>query len=203
MALLASPLVNRVSFVPAGLRSGAAFVAALACAGTLAQFTNAPPILIALFASLVVAGMLFLLAAQNPFDADYSTLAELGTHVIDSVVATVGLWAIAKGLPAVGSFVCESLVPWELSVAIFGAFGMSWLSSASKIRAPEVRVGLAIQVGFFWIAPFYGFFHAPWFLAQTIALPCESRPLPQAIIVVFGMAVAAVAGRRAAAWMFV
>ena len=147
--------------------------------------------------------MLFLLAAQNPFDADYSTLAELGTHVIDFVVATVGLWAIAKGLPAVGSFVCELLVPWELSVAIFGAFGMSWLSSASKIRAPEVRVGLAIQVGFFWIAPFYGFFHAPWFLAQTIALPCESRPLPQAIIVVFGMAVAAVAGRRAAAWMFV
>lgn len=59
-----------------------------------------------------------------------------------------------------------------------------------------------IHVTFFWIAPFYGFFHAPWFLAQTVILPCEERPFLQATIVVLGMGVATVAGRRAATWVF-
>lgn len=30
-----------------------------------------------------------------------------------------------------------------------------------------LRISLFIFLAFFWIAPFYGFFHAPWFLAQT------------------------------------
>ena len=194
--------MNRFSFFLAGLRSGATFVIALGSAGLLAQGTSAPPIFIALVASLVAAGIAFVLAAQDPFDSDYSTVGQLSTHLVSFLVGMIGLWGVVNVLPAVGRFVCEPLVPWRFSIAIFGAFGMSWLSGAMRTRIPHARTGLTIHVAFFWIAPFYGFFHAPWFLAQTVAVPCDGRPLPQALIVVLGMAVAAVAGRRAATWMF-
>lgn len=176
-------------------------MAALGCAGLLSQLTGAPLILIALVTSLAAVGAAIVLAAQDPFDSEYSTLSQLGTHLVSFFAAMIGLWGIASVLPAIGHFVCEPLVPWKFSIAIFGAFAMSWLSSAMKIRAPSVRRGLAIHVAFFWIAPFYGFFHAPWFLAQTIIFPCNDRPLPQAIIVVLAMAIATVAARRTAIWM--
>ena len=199
---LASLFVKISSSVLAGLRSGVTFVAALGSAGVLAQFTSAPPIFSALVASLVAAGVAFVLAVQDPFDSDYSTVDQLSTHLVSFLVAMIGLWGVANILPAVDSFVCEPLVPWKFSIAIFGAFGMSWLSGATRIRSPHVRAGLMIHVAFFWIAPFYGFFHAPWFLAQTVAAPCDGRPLAQAIIVVLGMAVATVAGQRSATWTF-
>ena len=194
--------MNQFSSSLAGLGSGATFVAALGTAGLLAQFTSAPPIFSALVASLVAAGVAFVLAAQDPFDSDYSTVDQLSTHLVSFLVAMIGLWGVANILPAVDSFVCEPLVPWRYSIAIFGAFGMSWLSGATRIRIPHVRAGLMIHMSFFWIAPFYGFFHAPWFLAQTVAAPCDGRSLAQAIVVALGMAVATVAGRRSAIWMF-
>lgn len=185
----------------AGLRSGATFVAALGAAGLLAQFTHAPPIFLALIASLVAAGMAFALAAQDPFDVDYTSLSQAGAHVVSFLTALLGLWSIVTMVPATSSFVCEPLVPWQFSIAIFGAFGMSWLSAATRIRIPHDRAGFMIHLAFFWIAPFYGFFHAPWFLAQTVVIPCDDRPWAQAIIVVLGMVVAASAGRRTAIWM--
>jgi len=194
--------VNKFSSFLAGLRSGATFVVALGSAGVLAQLTSAPPIFVALVASLAAAGMAFVAMAQDPFDSDYSTVAQLNTHLVSFLAAVIGLWGVVNILPAIGSFVCEPLVPWKFSIAVFGAFGMSWLSGAIRIRIPHVRTGLVIHVAFFWIAPFYGFFHAPWFLAQTVVVPCDGRPLPQAIIVVLSMAIATVAGQRAATWMF-
>ena len=198
---MASLLMKSISLLSAGLRSGATFAGALSAAGLLAQFTQAPPIFLALVASLVAAGMAFALAAQDPFDADYVSLSQAGAHVVSFVAAVLGLWGLATVVPATTRFVCEPLVPWHVSIAIFGAFGMSWLSAATRIRVPHERVGLMIHLAFFWIAPFYGFFHAPWFLAQTVVLPCDGRPWAQAIIVVLGMVVAASAGLRTATWM--
>ena len=199
---LASLFANGSSSVLLGLRSGATFAGALGCAGLLAHLTSAPPIFNALVASLAAAGIAYVLAAQDPFDSDYSTIGQFGGHLVSFLAAMIGLWSVVTILPAVGIFVCEPLVPWKLSIAIFGAFSMSWLSSGMRIRVPHMRTGLVIHVAFFWIAPFYGFFHAPWFLAQTLIRPCEDRLFLQAIIVVLGMAVAMVAGGRAATWMF-
>jgi hypothetical protein len=199
---VASLFVNGISLLSTGLRSGATFVVALGAAGTLAQFSHAPPIFPALIASLVAAGMAFALGAQDPFDADYASLSQISAHVVSSLAAIAGLLVIVNLVPAVGSFVCEPLVPWQFSIAIFGAFGMSWLSAAAGIQNPNYRAGLMIHLGFFWIAPFYGFFHGPWFLAQTVVLPCDGRPLAQAITIVFGMVLTASAGRRTAIWMF-
>ena len=198
---MASPFVNGIAQFPAGLRSGATFVAALVAAGLLEQFTHAPPIFVALVASLTAAGAAFAWRAQTPFDADYMCLSQAFAHVVSCLTALLGLCGIAVLVPAIGSFVCEPLVPRQFSIAIFGAFGMSWLAAAARLRIPYEWAGLAIHLAFFWIAPFYGFFHAPWFLAQALALPCDDRPLAQAIIVVLGMVAAASAGRRTAIWM--
>ncbi len=197
---MASLFVNSISQLSVGLRSGATFVAALGAAGFLAQFTHAPPIFLALIASLVAAGMAFALA-KEPFDADYTSLSQAGVHVVSFLAALVGLWGIANIVPAAGIFVCEPLVPWQVSIAIFGAFGMSWLSAAARLQIPHDRAGLMIHLAFFWIAPFYGFFHAPWFLAQTVALPCDGRPFAQALVAGVAMAVAAYGGHRTAIWM--
>jgi len=198
---MASLFTNSMSLLSSGLRSGATFVATLGAAGLLTQFTHAPPIFVALVASLVADGIAFVLGAQDPFDADYSGFGQISAHLVSSLAAMVGLWGIVNIVPAVGTFVCEPLVPWQFSIAIFGAFGMSCLSAATRLRTRHDRAGLIIHLAFFWIAPFYGFFHAPWFLAQTLVLPCDGRPLAQAIIVVLAMVVAASAGRRTAMWM--
>ena len=65
-----------------------------AAAGLLAQFTHAPPIFVALVASLVAAGMAFALAAQDPFDSDYSSLSQLGAHVVSFLAAISGFGAL-------------------------------------------------------------------------------------------------------------
>ena len=150
----------------------------------------------------MAAGIAFALAAEEPFDADYTSLSQAGAHVISFLAALLGLWGIVKVVPATSSFVCEPLVPWQFAIAIFGAFGMSWLSAVARLRSPRDRAGLMIQLAFFWIAPFYGFFHAPWFLAQTVALPCDGRPFIQALIVGVAMVVAALGGQGTARWMF-
>ena len=199
---MASLFMKSISLLSAGLRSGATFVAALGAAGLLAQFTHAPPIFLAFIASLVAAGMAFVLAAQDPFDTDYLNLSQAGVHVVSFLAALLGLWGIVKIVPATSSFVCEPLVPWQFSIAIFGAFGMSWLSAAARLRIPHGPAALMIHLAFFWIAPFYGFFHAPWFLAQTVVARCDGRPLMQAFVVGIAMAVAAYGGHRTASWMF-
>jgi hypothetical protein len=193
---------NTYAPLSSGLRSGATFVAALGAAGILAQFTQAPPIFLALAASLVVTGIARVLAAEEPFDANYSSRGQAPTHVVSFVVALLGLWGIVNVVPATRTFVCEPLVPWRLSIAAFGAFSMSWLAEATKIRMSYSHARLMIHLAFFWIAPFYGFFHAPWFLAQAVALPCDGRPLPQALVAGLAMVVAAYGGNRAAGWMF-
>ena len=198
---MASASVTSFSFFLAGLRSGATFVAALGSAGLLAQFAGAPAILIALVATLMAAGMAFVSAARNPFDSDHFTLGQLSTDLMSFLTAMIGLWGVVKILPALGGFVCEPLVPWNFSIAIFGAFVMSWLSAGLRIRKADAWCGVALYMAFFWISPFYGFFRAPWLLAQTVAVPCDGRPVLQALAVVLSMAVATIAGRRVSTWM--
>jgi hypothetical protein len=82
--------VNGFWFVLAALRSGATFVAALGCAGLLAQFSSAPPIFIALVASLVVAGTSFILGTNAPFDSEYFAALHLGTYLVAFLVGMAG-----------------------------------------------------------------------------------------------------------------
>ena len=91
---MASLFLRIISLLSAGLRSGATFVGALGAAGLLAQFTHAPPIFLALVASLVAAGMAFALGAQDPFAADYTSLSQVGVHVVSFLQGYCGLGAL-------------------------------------------------------------------------------------------------------------
>lgn len=192
---------NRIWQLSEGFRCGTTFVVALGSAGLLGQFTPAPPIFLALIASVAVTAMSFASFARDPFDADYLSPSQIGSYFLSFLTALLGIWGLAALVPASSNFVCEPLVPWQLSIALFGAYGMSWLFTSAKLRTAHDWTGLLIHMAFFWIAPFYGFFHPPWFLAQTIAMPCPDRPLAQAIVVALGMLAAAIAGRQTAKWM--
>jgi hypothetical protein len=98
---MASLFMKSISPLSAGLRSGATFVGALGAAGLLAQFTHAPPIFLALVASLVAAGMAFMSVAQDPFDTDHSSFSQINAHLVSFLAAMVGLWGIANIVPDV------------------------------------------------------------------------------------------------------
>jgi hypothetical protein len=70
------------------------------------------------------------------------------------------------------------------------------------LRTPDSPRYWLIPIVLSWIAPFYGFFHAPWFLAQSLAMPCPDRPLVQCVLAAGAMVIAALAGSHIAAWMF-
>jgi hypothetical protein len=143
-----------------------------------------------------------MLHVPAPFEARFSPSVDWWRHGADFGLAAVGLWAVMSALPASRDFLCEPLVPWRISIALFGAFAMNWLTRAVALRAAKERVSLFIFLAFFWIAPFYGFFHAPWFLAQTMASACADRPLAQSLITAAGMVIAAEVGLRLADWLF-
>ncbi len=185
-----------------GAVSAAAFIAAVASVGLLSHFGQPNTLALALVSTLVVAGAVGVLHVPAPFEARFSRRVDWWRHGVDFAVAAIGLWAVVSALPAGHDFLCEPLVPWRISIALFGAFGMNWLARAAALRAPTERVSLFIFLAFFWIAPFYGFFHAPWFLAQTIASSCADRPLIQSLVVAAGMVIAAEAGQRLADWLF-
>ncbi|MBD3773149.1 MAG: hypothetical protein IE921_06170 [Rhodobacteraceae bacterium] len=185
-----------------GAASAIAFVAAVAAVGVIGRFGQLNTLGLALAATLIVAGAVGILRVPAPFEARFSRSVDWGRQGADFAVAAIGLWAVVSVLPASRDFLCEPLVPWRISIALFGAFGMNWLARAVALRAPAERASLLIFLAFFWIAPFYGFFHAPWFLAQTIASPCADRPLDQSLIVAAGMVIAAEGGRRLADWLF-
>jgi hypothetical protein len=118
-----------------------------------------------------------------------------------TLASCLGDLAVFAVFPGIADFLCEPLVPWRISIALFGAFAMSWLATGVALRSFKLA-GLMIHFVFFWIAPFYGFFHAPWFLARTIAVPCAERPFLQAMIAAAGMVLAAHAGHRTGDRMF-
>ena len=185
-----------------GAVSAAAFVAAAATVGILDSFGQSNTLGLALVSTLIVACAVGTLPVPSPFEARFGGSADWWRHGADFAAAAIGLWAVVSVFPASRDYLCEPLVPWHISIALFGAFTMTWLGRAVALRAPTDRFSLLIFLAFFWIGPFYGFFHAPWFLAQTITSPCADRPLVQSIIVVAGMAVTAEEGRRLADWLF-
>lgn len=185
-----------------GAASAIAFLAAVSAVGILDQFGWSNAICLALISTLIAAGALEVLRIPVPLEAHLARLEDWRRHGVDFAVAAIGVWGVGKVFPMGTHFLCEPLVPWRLSIALFGAFSMTWLGQAVAIRAATQHVWLLILLAFFWIAPFYGFFYAPWFLALTIASPCADRPLIQSLIAAVGMLIAAEMGRRLADWLF-
>ncbi len=185
-----------------GAASALAFVAAVIVVGVLQRLGQTNILGLALASTLIVAGAAGVLRISTPLGARFTRLGDGMQHAVDFAVAAIGLRGAVSLFPASRDFLCEPLVPWRFSIAVFGAFAMGWLARAVALRAPEERVSLFILLAFFWIAPFYGFFHASWLLAQSIVASCPGRPPLQSLAVAAGMVIAAEGSRRLADWMF-
>lgn len=183
--------------VMTGLQSGASFGVAISAGTAVARLLAGAPIVPAVVAGAVLAALEWQFKIPSPHD---DIDVNVDSVILWSVSFLAATAALAILTPTGSAFVCEPLVPWKISIAIFGAFASAWLVTTNQFRAKGGRAPL-IRVALCWIAPFYGFFHAPWFLAQTLSMPCPDRPLPQALIAAIVMGATAYVGLRVSAWM--
>ena len=183
-----------------GAASAAAFGAAIGAGAFAASLENSPPIVPALVSSLVLAGIEWKLGIPSPHAE--SNFDNLASWVASLLVAVLLLAVLAYVMPVGSQFICEPLVPWGISIGIFGAFFSAWIVAGMSVRPSDLRRQPIVRLILFWVAPFYGFFHAPWFLAQQLMLPCPGRPVAQVVIVAATMILAVVAGARVGEWMF-
>jgi hypothetical protein len=181
--------------------SAVVFSAAITLAALLSTIEGIAPIIPALAASLLLAGLEWRLALAGPY-ADFEPTAHGLAHpVVAFAVAFLGLSLVKFVLPSAVTFVCEPLVPWGISIGIFGAFSVAWMVAALRVRG-RADLQPLVHVAFSWIAPFYGFFYSPWFVAQTLILDCSGRPVVQSLLVGAAMILADIAGAWVAACMF-
>ena len=97
-------------------------------------------------------------------------------------------------------FYCAPEVPWRLNVAVFGGFTLGLLDMMFRRHGQVSALSPLVYLGFFWIAPWYGFFQAPALLAQAIFYPCEGRSLTIIVVSVIMMAASQLSGLWLAAW---
>lgn len=193
--------------IPQYIRDGASsaltYCLAIASAALLVSSQqDLPPILPALLASLLLAGVEWGFQRPSPHAIVEPTRGNLASWLVDFLLASIVLLVLARIMPRGAQFACEPLVPWGISIAIFGAFFSAWIAAAMNVRASDRRYQPLVRLMLFWIAPFYGFFHAPWFLAQSLAVPCPNRSLVQVVIAALALLISAAIGARVGAWMF-
>ena len=194
------PLTIR-DFIAAASLSGTAFAASLGFATVVVAKGAVPPIAAGLFASLVLAAAVWTLDLQYP-DFDFQLApTKLASWTVGFVIPLALVWVLAWLLPPGSQFVCEPLVPWRVSIAVFGAFLTTCVAAGLKLRGSRHPYQALIPIGLCWIAPFYGFFHPPWYLAQSLMLPCAGRTHLQAVIVAVAMTVAAMLGQNVMGWL--
>lgn len=185
-----------------GVTSGTSFAGAVGCAGLLASVDAVPPLLPALAAGLTLAGIERGLDLRSPHRGIDFTASTLATWGASFLMALVALALVVRIVPASVPFVCDPIVPWRISIVFFGAFACAWVVEGLRLRASDRHLAPLVHIGLGWIAPFYGFFHAPWFLAQSVVMPCAGRPVVQSILATIGMILAGLAGTAVAKRMF-
>lgn len=187
--------------IRSGLVAGIVFSVALSSAALLAVGPDMPPIVPALAASLTLAVLGWALHLVSPY-ADLDVTSGWIIRCVSTFAsALVALWFLSQIAPTKVQFVCEALVPWGISIVVFGAFFSAWMAASITLRTANSSMHWLIPIMLSWLAPFYAFFHAPWFLAQSFIVPCSGRPIAQCLIGAVAMVVAAFAGRRVATWM--
>jgi hypothetical protein len=181
-------------------------VAALAAHAVIVVLVQlvAPHLLTAMLATCVFAGVWLALSrglgAGLPWNRSgpgpnlYAAgLTALAVFLGDRVLAAI----LGDGR----SFYCEPAVPWRIEIAIFGSFAIALLTRMAQVRGRVRLVYPLILVAFLWIAPFYGFFAGPVFLAVGLVAGCPDRSLMAVLLAAFGMIVGEQLGNGLATWL--
>ena len=126
-----------------GVTSAASFVGALGCASVLASLDGMPPLLPALAAGLVLAGVEWGLELRSPHIGIEFTANTLASWAGSFLMALVALALVARIVPASVPFVCDPIVPWRISIVFFGAFTCAWIVEGLRLRASRSTSGAA------------------------------------------------------------
>lgn len=187
--------------VATSVRRSVVFGCAILAAVAADQLMAAPRIFGALAATIVLAVLARLILSQLPQLYAQSRLRDFVQLFVDFVVALTGLAILVYVAPAAQNFVCEPLVPWGIWIAVFGSLVIGFLGMASTRDNADPNMSLMVLLSVFWIAPFFGYFYGPWFLAQAVVMPCPGRSQYQSMVVAIVMIPAAAVGRMLARWL--
>lgn len=181
-------------------------VAGLAAHGSVAGlrvFSAPPPLLTAIVATIVFAGISLAYGRRTGALVGPSP-GRLRESVVADVVVLVGVgaggWLIGRALGTGAAFYCEPLVPWRIEIALCGSFGVAYFTGMARQRGRAWAAYPLALLALLWIAPFYGFFSAPLFLGVSLNAMCPGRSLATTVLVALGMRVGEKLGLTVARW---
>ncbi len=206
-----SPLIDPGSAGPDRMAAVWRQVAPLTAAALTAQavivlvgLVAPAPLLTAMLATVAFAGV-WLAVSSRPGSGSRCGRPEPGLGLyaagLIAVAAFLGIQVLAVVLGDGHIFYCEPAVPWRIEIAIFGSFAIAFLTSAAEARSRARLVYALTLIAFLWIAPFYGFFSGPIFLAVGLVANCPDRSLMSVPLVGLGMIVGEQLGNRLGTWL--
>jgi hypothetical protein len=163
----------------------------------LTDFLSPVPLATAVVATLLFAAVSLAYVAPRgrPHDVLHDATASLWPRPIAIGLAflciSAGARLLAFILASAPAFYCHAAVPWRIEIALCGSSASGFVTAIAKTRARAWLVYPLTMVAFLWIAPFYGFFSAPVFLAVSLNTECPDRSLAAMALVAFGMMVGA------------
>lgn len=182
-------------------------VAGLAAHGAvvgLTAFSAPPPLLTALVATLVFAGISLAYGRRTDALVGPSPVRLPESIVADAVVLVIvgaGGWLIGRALGTGAAYYCEPLVPWRIEIALGGSFGVAYVTCMARQRRRAWAAYPLAVLALLWIAPFYGFFSAPLFLGVSMNTMCHGRPIVTVVLTALGIRVGEQVGLAAAGWI--
>lgn len=159
----------------------------------LTKFLVPSPLATALVATLVFAGFWLAFAASGTSTDGRSRKSTrwwdwAGASVVGFLCIWGGMRLVSTVLETGSGFYCHPAVPWRIEIALFGSFAFAYLIGAARERGWLVYP--LVLLGFLWIAPFYGFFSAPIFLAISLNTACPNRSAIAVAVATMAMLVA-------------
>lgn len=122
--------------------------------------------------------------------------------VLEFVAAALILTAILALALAEMPVWCNDVITHNVLTADFGGFAIDFLAKAAALKYSNTGIPMLVLLAFFWIAPFYGYFHEPWFAAQALISPCHDANSLCWILMLVAMIAGAWAGTNAAIKLF-
>lgn len=170
----------------------------------LTELAAPAPLLTAMLATAAFAGV-WLGLSRRPSAATTSARSGWGEPLYAAGLTTIAVFLGSRLLASVlgdgHTFYCEPAVPWRIEIAIFGSFAIAFLTRMAEVRGRARLVYPLTLIAFLWIAPFYGFFVGPVFLAIGLVAGCTDRSLISLLLAGPGMIVGERLGCRLAAWL--
>jgi hypothetical protein len=182
----------------------AAALAAQAVTLLLSELVAPVPLLTAMLATFAFAGVW--LGLSEHFRAGASSLRfGLREHLYAAGLTMLGVflgtWLLVAMVGDGRTFYCEPAVPWRIEIAMFGSFAVGFWTRMADARGRARLIYPLALIALLWIAPFYGFFSAPIFLATELAAGCADRGFILVILAAFGMIVGQLLGNVVGAWL--